>query len=149
MTSLKGKVAIISGGDQTVRVWNVGTGQCRNVLQGHIALVMSVSFSPDGNLIAGGSGDQTIQLWDTRTGQCRNILQGHSGGVQSIAFHPGEKLIVSNSNDRTIKLWDVQVGECIRTLMSDRLYERMNITGVRGLTDAQKAMLKTLGAIEA
>jgi hypothetical protein len=29
-----------------------------------------------------------------------------------------------------------------------RPYERMNITGVKGLTEAQKATLKALGAIE-
>jgi hypothetical protein len=34
-------------------------------------------------------------------------------------------------------------------LRPDRLYEGMNITGVTGLTEAQKATLKQLGAIEA
>jgi hypothetical protein len=34
------------------------------------------------------------------------------------------------------------------TLRCDRPYERMNISGVTGITEAQKASLKTLGAIE-
>jgi len=38
--------------------------------------------------------------------------------------------------DETIKLWDVQTGECLKTLRPDRPYERMNITGVTGLTEA-------------
>jgi hypothetical protein len=33
-------------------------------------------------------------------------------------------------------------------MKSDRLYERMDVTGVTGLSEAQKAMLKLLGAIE-
>ena len=47
---------------------------------------------------------------------------------------------------RTIKLWDVATGGCNRTLMGDRLYEAMNIQGATGLTNAQKATLKALGA---
>jgi hypothetical protein len=42
----------------------------------------------------------------------------------------------------------LQTGECLKTLRSDRPYERMNITGVKGLTEAQKATLKALGAVE-
>jgi hypothetical protein len=34
------------------------------------------------------------------------------------------------------------------TLRSDRPYERMNITQVKGLTEVQKATLRSLGAIE-
>ena len=55
--------------------------------------------------------------------------------------------IASGSDDGTIKLWDVQSGDCLATLRPDRLYERMNITGVTGLTDAQIATLKALGAV--
>jgi hypothetical protein len=33
-------------------------------------------------------------------------------------------------------------------LKADRPYERMNITGIRGLSQAQKASLRDLGAIE-
>jgi hypothetical protein len=43
----------------------------------------------------------------------------------------------------------VQTGECLRTLRSARPYERMNITGATGLTAAQVATLKALGAVEA
>ena len=60
----------------------------------------------------------------------------------------GARLLASGSYDETIRLWDVQTGECLQLLRSDRPYERMNITGATGLTEAQRASLKTLGAIE-
>jgi len=47
-----------------------------------------------------------------------------------------------------MKLWDVETGTCIKTLQGLRPYEGMNITGVKGLTAAQKEGLKALGAIE-
>ena len=39
-------------------------------------------------------------------------------------------------------------GELLQTLRRDRLYERLNITGIRGLTEAQQASLRALGAFE-
>jgi hypothetical protein len=45
-------------------------------------------------------------------------------------------------------LWDIESGEYVRTLRRDRPYERLNITGIRGLTQAQKATLRGLGAME-
>jgi hypothetical protein len=45
-------------------------------------------------------------------------------------------------------LWDLESGEPLQTLRWDRPYERLNITGIRGLIEAQKASLRALGAFE-
>jgi WD40 repeat protein len=66
----------------------------------------------------------------------------------SVVFSSDGKILASSSQDETIKLWDVQTSECLKTLRPPRPYEGMNITGVTGLTEAQKATLKVLGAIE-
>lgn len=87
-------------------------------------------------------------MWDVQTGQCLKILRGHSAIVNAVAFSSSGDIIASGSKDETIKLWGAETGECIKTLRVPRLYERMNITGVTGLTQAQKATLKTLGAVE-
>jgi hypothetical protein len=47
-----------------------------------------------------------------------------------------------------ITIWDLHSGEHLRTLRRDRPYERLNIKGIRGLTEAQKANLCALGAVE-
>jgi len=65
----------------------------------------------------------------------------------SVIFSADGQFLLSGGLDRTIKLWDVATGRCIRTLMGDRLYEGMNIRGATGLTNAQKATLKVLGAL--
>ena len=57
-------------------------------------------------------------------------------------------IVVSSSDDETIRLWDMQTGNCLHILRLDRPYEGMNITGVTGLTSAQRSMLKSLGAVE-
>ena len=68
--------------------------------------------------------------------------------VRSVAFSLDGKTLASSSGDATIKLWDVNTSECLKTL-ADRPYEGMNIMGVTGLTEAEKATLKALGAVDA
>ena len=108
----------------------------------------SVAFSHNGNLLASGGTDRSIRLWDVKTSQCLNVLEGHAENIWSVAFSPDDLTLASSSSDETIKFWSVQTGDCVKTLRSDRPYERMNITGVTGVTEAQKAVLKNLGAIE-
>ena len=143
-----GKTLASGSQDRTVRLWEVSTGQCLKTLQGHTDWIRSVAFSPDGKTLASGSPDQTVRLWEVSTGHCLNILQGHSSWVYSVAFSLDGKVLASGSTDGTIKLWNVQTGEYLKTLRSDRPYECMNITGLKGLTEAQKIALKALGAME-
>jgi WD40 repeat protein len=140
---------LATGGlDNSICLWNRKTGEALTTLQGHNSGVYSVSFSPDGKTLASGSFDSEIRLWDVASAQCLQVLQGHSSGVWSVSFSPDGKILASGSQDETIKLWDVATSLCLKTFRPDRLYERMKITGVTGLTDAQKLTLKALGAIE-
>ena len=107
-----------------------------------------VTFCPERPLLASGSTDQTIQLWDINEGIPIRTLQGHRGDIASLTFSHDGRLLLSGSDDGTMKLWHVDTGTCQLTLRADRPYERMDITGVTGLTEAQKETLKILGAIE-
>ncbi|HRV92418.1 MAG TPA: NB-ARC domain-containing protein [Anaerolineae bacterium] len=143
-----GRLVASGSEDKTVRLWEVNTGQGLKTLSDHIIWVSSVAFSPDGRHLVSGSMDQTVRLWNVNTGQSLKTLSGHTNWVWSVAFSPDGRLVASGSADATIKLWDVQSGECLKTLQPERPYERMNITNATGLTQAQKATLKALGAIE-
>lgn len=124
------------------------TYQCLQVLRGHESGIRAIAFHPSGQWLASGSHDQTIRLWDLETGQCLHVLEEHRGWVRSVVCSSDSQILFSGSNDRTIKLWDVKTGQRISTLTIDRLYEGMNIQGTTGLTVAQKATLKALGAID-
>jgi WD40 repeat protein len=134
--------------DQTIRLWDVRTGHCFNILSGHSGWIRSVAFNHDGNMLASGGEDQTVRLWDVNTWQCLQTLQGHSNRVRQVTFSPDGNTLASSSDDGTIKLWDIQTATCLKTFISEKPYERMNITHVQGLTEAQKANLEALGAIE-
>jgi WD40 repeat protein/transcriptional regulator with XRE-family HTH domain len=144
-----GKTIASASLDHTIRLWDVETGKCCRVFRGHNNSVRSVAFSPDGKTLASGSSDHTVRLWNIITGETTKILYGHGGWVRSVAFSPnGEKLVTGGSRDGRIRVWNLATGKVIKILQADRPYERMNITGATGLTEAQRASLIALGAID-
>jgi len=143
-----GQVLASGSGDNTAKLWDVTTGECRKTLQEHSDGVWSVAFSPDSQTLVTGSADKTVKVWDVSTGECRNTLQGHTNWVQSVAFSPSGSVFASGGADETIRLWNVEAAECLRTLKIAGPYEGMNITGVTGLTAAQKSALEALGAVD-
>ncbi|PSB13725.1 hypothetical protein C7B76_18765 [filamentous cyanobacterium CCP2] len=134
--------------DCTVKLWDVMSGQLFNTLHSHTSWTWAVSFNLDGTQLASSSTDRTVKLWDVPSGRLLNTLEGHTSEVWSVRFNPQGNLLVSSSADETVRFWDAGTGKCLKTLRADRPYEGMNITGVKGLTDAQKATLRALGAIE-
>jgi len=76
------------------------------------------------------------------------VREAHQGTIQSLRRSPDGTKLASCGDDGAIMIWDLITGEHLQTLRRDRPYERLNITGIKGLTEAQKATLRALGAIE-
>ncbi|MEH2289721.1 serine/threonine-protein kinase [Nostoc sp.] len=87
-----------------------------STLSGHTWAVLTVAFSPDGQILATGSDDNTIKLWEVNTGQLICTLVGHSWSVVAVAFTADGKTLLSASCDKTVKLWRVSTAEEIVTL---------------------------------
>lgn len=59
---------VSSSYDQTVRHWDYASRAVVGLLQGHTSEVLSLSASPEGELVLSGSFDTTARLWDVEPG---------------------------------------------------------------------------------
>jgi small GTP-binding protein len=101
------QLALSGGDDKSVRLWEVETGRCLRVLEGHTSTVWSVAWSTDQRLALSGGYDGTVRLWEVETGRCLRVLEGHTGTVLSVAWSTDQRLALSGSRDRTVRLWDL------------------------------------------
>jgi len=137
-----------TGGDGAFFVWDVQREKIVRAVTGEVDLGFAASWGHGEQEVVIGGVDGKLRWWNVESGECVRIRETHGGALRSVVRSPdGSKLAVCG-NDDGVMLWDIRTGEHIRTLRRDRPYERLDITGVRGLTQAQKATLRALGAIE-
>jgi len=84
-----------------------------------VNLIHSLSYSPDGQIIATGGLDGKIRLWDTKSYMCFSTMSEHSTKVTGIAFTSRANTVVSSSLDGTIKAYDTKKYRCFRTFKPD------------------------------
>jgi WD40 repeat protein len=111
-----GKCTLSVNKDTTMRLWDVESGRCLRVFEGHTSDVMSVAWSADQRRALSGSYDDTVRLWDVESGRCLRVLEGHRGIVWSVAWSADQRRALSGSYDNTVRLWDVGSGHCLRVL---------------------------------
>ncbi|MEZ4664068.1 MAG: BTAD domain-containing putative transcriptional regulator [Caldilineaceae bacterium] len=153
-----GQTLASGGDDKTIRLWDITADwqehRLRQTFCGHTNFIWCVTFSPNGRTLASCSSDRTIRLWKVcefaDSGQPCQILHGHTGWVWTVAFSPDGQTLASSSDDETIRLWDLSGANdgAATVLRIDGPYAGMNIAGVTGISEAQKAALRALGAVE-
>ena len=112
------KLASVSGFHfpGTLKLWDVKIGQNIDTFQVERGSTDSVSFSPDGKILAWAD-----RLWDIETGQQLDILQDNR--LFDVAFSPDGKILagtgisaIGRTRAGVIKLYDVEIGQLINTL---------------------------------
>jgi WD40 repeat protein len=135
-------------GNGELFVWDALSGELMHTLSELSEIVYALAWSPIGTMLISGCSDGMLRWWDVERGKCVQTRQAHQGTVQSLKTSPDGRLLASCGDDGAINIWELASGKQLRTLRRDRPYERLDISGVKGLTQAQRASLVALGAIE-
>lgn len=110
-----GNLLVTGCHDKLLRIWDLDSGLCSNILSGHTESVVSICISPSNAMvpiIGSGSIDRTIILWSMESGESLRTLRGHKGVVTSVAISQDLELpvLVSCSTDRYIICWRLSDG---------------------------------------
>ncbi|MFN6515196.1 MAG: NB-ARC domain-containing protein [Nostoc sp. CreGUA01] len=143
-----GKTLLSGDYEGVVQLWDAASGECLKTFLGHTnARVYSVAWSADGNKLASTCSGKTVRIWNVGTGDCEQIVQGKNNG-SSVHWHPVKDLVAIAFLEQPIQIYDLPTGKTVQTLSRHLPYEGVNITGVTGISEGQKASLKALGAIQ-
>lgn len=85
-------------------------------LKAHNDLIQSLSFSPDGKLLASCSYDRLVKIWSIPEGKLIQELKDHSDSVYAVAFNKDGSMLASTGADRAIKVWDTKTWKKLHAL---------------------------------
>lgn len=114
-----GHLLAIIGDDGVIKVWNAITGRAVATLTNHRGSTDTITFSPDGTILAVASTGEEgeARLWDSATWQEITHFSGHAGGVSALVFSPdGNILATASLNDRRVRLRDPHTGATLHYL---------------------------------
>ncbi|MEG4810831.1 AAA-like domain-containing protein [Microcoleus sp. F8-D3] len=128
-----GQIIAAAGTDGTVKLWSLtklveklrkqqsieastDIKLLRN-LQIESDKIMSVTFSPDGAMLAAASAGGTARIW-SKDGTPLSILK-HTGGLTNISFSPDSQMLLSASTDKMVRLWNID-GTLLKTLKGNK-----------------------------
>jgi WD40 repeat protein len=123
-----GRWILTGGWPNTMRLWEVDTGQLRGTYDESGKTIGSVAFSPVRSMIALSGGlDGVVRLWDLDSGAFREF-RGHADEVMSVAFSPDGRRAYSaggremragefqDGSDFAVRVWDLEAGAQLRPL---------------------------------
>ena len=99
--SRDGWIIATGGGYGVVRLWSTQDAALLNVLVGHQASVVDVTFSPDGQTLY-SAGDNAVRAWAVNTGKELRLLEGFSPASRHVAWSADGRRIFSNENEQLV-----------------------------------------------
>lgn len=138
--SISGDTLVSGGCDRDVRVWNLKTGECLQILRGHQSTIRCLQMVDEKTVIS-GSRDTSVRVWDIENGRCLHVLNGHTSTVRCIEAK-GD-ICVSGSYDCTAKVWRISDGTLLHTFYGhlSQIYS-LAFDGERLVTGSLDAVIK-------
>lgn len=103
-------------GREGVKLWNVSSGQCRELKDDENSLF--IAFSPDGKLLGVKTNGGGLRIWDVALGRKVCRIEDHQDGIgpaaYALAFSPDSTLVASSGEDSILRIWNARTGDLVR-----------------------------------
>ena len=96
---------------RTLKTFDRMTQKELHVHRKHTNWVTSVSYSPDGLVLASGDRFGGLHVWETETGNEFATLRGHSGGITGLVWGSDGNQLTSVSLDGSVRIWNMHTLE--------------------------------------
>ena len=67
----------------------------------------TLTYSPDGHILASGAEDGTIRFWDAKSGQLKQTFKAHSNSIYALSYN-ADGSVLASASEQVIKLWDTK-----------------------------------------
>lgn len=105
--------------DNVIKLWDIQRQELLGILKGHTDYIYTITFTPDGKILASSGSDKTIRLWDVKEQRQTGLLGELKESVFTLAISSDEMTLVSgsgNENEGEILLWNTQEQKQIGSL---------------------------------
>ena len=118
---------VLSGAsDMKVRLWDMETGRCKQVFEGHpsqgedlIEGVWSVAWNADQSFFVSVAHD--MRLWNVVTGRCLRLFNDSlKPEAFSVVWSNYDTYVLTAEDNDIVRMWDVNTGTCVRTFYGHR-----------------------------
>jgi small GTP-binding protein len=112
----EGKHVLTGDMDHNVRLWDLKTGHCLRLFEGHTGSVDTVSWRSDRSLALSGSSDGTMRAWALDSWRWVHRFEGHKERVSAVTWCGNHHALSGSAMEGGLRVWDVETGREVNVL---------------------------------
>ena len=128
-----------AGSDQTVKIWERGTGRMLRSLYSDLGAIGEIAISPDRRWLAAAATAGPVTIWDVGSGATVRTIGADLPWTEAVAFSPDGRLLATGEGrtgdgrgENALILWDAATGARLRTLTGHQAVVRSIVFGPDG-----------------
>ena len=110
-----------SAGEDSMRMWDLATGQCTRELRVGTSWAQHSAISRDGLVVMLSAGKDSVQVYDVAAGELRGRMRSQSfDPFRQLSLASDDQLALTTMSGGSAAVWDLRTGRCRHFLAGRR-----------------------------